>query len=109
MRFLLDAQLAPGLARKLREAGYAASHISDHLPVNAPDIAVAHEANARHAVLVSKDEDFVDFCRRGLLTGQLLWVRCGNMTTAGLWVRMAPLLPFAVEALEAGEQIVEVR
>ena len=52
---------------------------------------------------------FVDFSKRGLLAGQLLWIRCGNMTTAGLWIRVAPLLPAAVAALEAGEQIVEIR
>lgn len=83
--------------------------MSDHLSLDASDIAVAREANRQEAVLVSKDEDFVDLSIRKILLSQLLWVRCGNMTTTGLWTRISPLLPLAVAALEAGERIVEIK
>lgn len=109
MRFLLDAQLAPNLVGRLERAGHQAIHVFDLLPFDASDIDIAREVRRQQAVLMSKDEDFVDLLNRGILESQLLWVRCGNMTTARLWIKMAPLLPGAVEALAAGERIVEIR
>ena len=109
MRFVVDAQLPPGLAERLSNAGHDASHLYDLLPREATDIEVAMAANERDAVLVSKDEDFAELSRRGVLTVPLLWIRLGNITNKALWIKLSPLLPQIETAFERGEKIVEVR
>lgn len=109
MRFLIDAQLPPGLARRLADAGHDAVHLHEVLPQEAKDIEVAEEANRRRAVLITKDEDFVDLSHRGILLVPLLWIRLGNTTNAALWQKLAPLLPEIERAFAAGEKIVEIR
>lgn len=109
MRLLIDAQMPPELAVRLSGAGHEAVHVFDRLPPDASDIDVAAEANRLGAILVSKDEDFVDLAARGILTMQLLWVRSGNMTTKRLWRLLEPLLPEIESAFAADERIVEIR
>jgi predicted nuclease of predicted toxin-antitoxin system len=109
VRFLIDAQLPPGLAHRLARAGHHALHLHEVLGPEAPDIEVAMEANRRQAILVSKDEDFADLSRRGILLVPLLWIRLGNTTNVALWQKLAPLLPEIELAFAAGESIVEIR
>jgi len=107
--FLIDAQLPPGLALRLSAAGHDAIHLYDILPPEAKDVEVAVESNRRGAILVSKDEDFVDLSRRGILTVPLLWIRSGNATNERLWRSLEPLLPAIESAFASGEKIVEIR
>ena len=107
MRFLVDAQLPPGLAQRLSGAGHQAWHLYD--PAEATDLDVALAANERDAILVSKDEDFADLSYRGVLVVPLLWIRLGNVTNTALWLKLAPLLPDVEAAFAAGERIVEIR
>jgi predicted nuclease of predicted toxin-antitoxin system len=109
LRFLVDAQLPPGLAKRLSAAGHQAIHLHDAMRPEATDIEVAAEANRRAAILVSKDEDFADLSQRGILVGPLLWIRCGNVTNARLWQMLEPLLPAIQEAFASGDRIVEIR
>lgn len=109
MRLLLDAQLPPGLARRLTEVGHEAFDLFDLLPPDASDMAVAERANELRAVLVSKDEDFLNLVARDILTMPFIWLRSGNMTTARLWENLEPLLPRIQEALAAGERVIEIR
>ena len=109
MRFVVDAQLPPGLAERLSNAGHDARHLYGLLPPEATDVEVAMAANEREAVLVSKDEDFAELSRRGVLAVPLLWIRLGNITNTALWTKLAPLLPQIEAAFAAGEKIVEVR
>lgn len=109
MRFLIDAQLPPGLARRLVAAGHEASHVFEILPADASDMEVAAAANRLDAILFSKDEDFVALAITGRLLQPLLWIRSGNMTTVRLWSTLEPLLPEIEAAYAAGERIVEVR
>jgi predicted nuclease of predicted toxin-antitoxin system len=109
LRFLVDAQLPPGLARHLSACGHPAIHVCEILPLEARDQAVALEANRRGTILVSKDEDFVDLSRRGILAVPLLWIRLGNATNERLWRSLEPLLPTIEAACALGEKIVEIR
>lgn len=58
MRFLIDAQLPPALARWLAAQGHEAEHVADRGMQAAPDAAVWDFARQHHAVIVTKDEDF---------------------------------------------------
>lgn len=109
MRFLIDAQLPPGLARRLAAAGHEATHVFEILPADASDADVSAAANRLNAVLCTKDEDFVAMAISGRLFGPLLWIRSGNMTTARLWSALEPLLAEIDAAFAAGERIIEVR
>jgi predicted nuclease of predicted toxin-antitoxin system len=109
LRFLVDAQLPPGLARRLEASGHEAIHLHDVMNPEATDMEVASEANRRQAILVSKDEDFADLSQRGILVTPLLWIRCGNVTNVRLWQVLEPLLPTIEGAFASGDRIVEVR
>jgi Domain of unknown function (DUF5615) len=58
VRFLIDAQLPPALARELGARGHEAEHVADLGLANAPDRAIWDRVIASGAVLVTKDEDF---------------------------------------------------
>lgn len=56
MRFLVDAQLPPALARLIAESGHVAEHITDIGPGDAPDRDLWHYALAHQAVIVTMVE-----------------------------------------------------
>ena len=58
MRFVVDAQLPPALARWLASQGVEAEHVFDVGLAEAPDAVIWQQAMERVAVVVSKDEDF---------------------------------------------------
>lgn len=105
MHFLIDEQLPPGLAEKLRTAGYAADHVREIGLGGAADRDVQAAAERMGAVLVTKDEDFVVAGRSGRVA--VVWVRLGNVTNRVLWRAMEPALAEIIAAIEAGETLVE--
>ena len=109
MRFLLDAQLPPGLAMRLTAVGQDSAHVTTDLPGEASDREVADLAAEQNAVLMSQDADFLHMSLVGTLTVQLVWIRAGNMTTRQLLTLLEPLLPELVAALEQGQGVVEIR
>lgn len=58
MRFLVDVQLPPALARWLVERGHQAGHVADLGIAGASDRVVWERAAITGAVIVTKDEDF---------------------------------------------------
>jgi len=108
MRFLVDAQLPPALARWLLQQGHEAEHVFDRFPPGTTDMAIWHDALRRDAVIVTKDEDFQ---LRSLHVDQgpkIIWLRVGNTSNRALLEWFAPLWPRIVEALDRGERLVEV-
>ena len=108
MRFLIDAQLPPGLARWLSAQGYPSDHVDDLDLRTAADAAIEARARDLGAVIWSKDSDFAERARRtaGL---QVVWIRLGNTTNPSLRTRLAPHLPAIAAALSAGEALIEIR
>ena len=109
MRFLVDAQLPPVLARWLVERGYEAEHVADIGLQAASDRQILDFAEKSSAIIVSKDEDFAQ--RRAILTTgpSIVWVRLPNARSRDLLQWFDKALPNIIKALEAGEFIVEVR
>jgi predicted nuclease of predicted toxin-antitoxin system len=109
MRFLVDAQLPPALARWLTRQGHTAEHVSEIGLQAAADRVLWDHALSINAVLVTKDEDFA--LRRTLTsTGpSIVWVRRGNTRRSELLAWFEPLLPRVVELLSRGEFLVEIR
>ena len=108
MRYLIDAQLPPGLARWLTANGYPSDHVNDLGLSAATDDAIEAKAREMQAAIWSKDTDFADRTRRtsGL---QVVWLRFGNTANASPQARLAPHLPTIEDALERGEPLIEVR
>ena len=107
MRFLVDAQLPPALARRLEALGHRAEHVSDCGLAAAPDDTIWTYAAAGGAIIVTKDADFAT--RRLLQSGPaIVWLRLGNSRRGVLLARVESEFPAIVLALERGETLVEV-
>ncbi|WP_375451180.1 DUF5615 family PIN-like protein [uncultured Devosia sp.] len=109
MHFLLDAQLSSRLVKHFIAAGYASSHVYEHLPVGAKDPEIAFLANSLAACVVTKDADFSDLSRRGLIDHSVIWLRIENTSTAALWARIETVLPAVIITIMAGTRIIEIR
>ena len=107
MRFLVDAQLPPALARRIEAIGHVAEHVADRGLATATDDAIRQYAASIGAVIITKDEDFA--IRRVLQEGpSVVWVRTGNTRRVELLRRIEAELNTIVAALERGETLVEI-
>lgn len=108
MRFLVDAQLPPALARWIVSQGHEAEHVADCGLDTASDAAIWDYAAAAGAVIVTKDEDFA---QRKIVEGQgprVAWLRLPNTRRRDLLAAFAKLLPLLLAALERGEELIEI-
>jgi predicted nuclease of predicted toxin-antitoxin system len=109
LNFLVDAQLPPAMARWISNRGHEASHVFDVGLQSARDNDVWERARTSNAVVVSKDEDFVDRWLVDESPVALMWIRKGNCSTRTLLTWFEPLWPDALHRLEHGERFVELR
>lgn len=108
IRFIIGAQLPPGLATRLSERGYSAEHVNRIGLGAASDAVIWEHTRSTRAILVTKDEDFVGFALREPSGPQVVWLRVGNIDNDSLWVTIGAALDEILSALEAGERIIEV-
>lgn len=109
MNFVVDAQLPPALARWIASQGHDASHVFE-LGLTAADDPVIWEcARSEQAVIISKDEDFLDHWLMSDTPVALIWIRRGNCSNRALMEWLEPLWPDAVGRLEQGEKLIELR
>jgi len=109
MRFLVDAQLPPALARWLGERGHSATAVRDAGLRDSDDGSIWNFAIAGGWTVITKDEDFVDRCLGNPAAPAVVWLRLGNCTNPILFGWLEPLLPEIARELEADQHIVEVR
>ena len=109
MKFLVDHQLPPALARFLQSQGHDAHHVRELGLKEAGDSVIWHQAISNGQVVISKDEDMWYLATAPGSAGRLVWVRIGNCRKHALIEvfksRLAPL----IAALDAGSRIVEIR
>src|SRR5215217_9119277 len=105
MRFLVDAQLPPALARHLMDLGHHAEHVAELGLERAPDREIHDCAVSRSAILITKDEDFV--IQRAFQGGGpvIIWMRIGNTSKRELLARVTRAWPAILAALERGETV----
>lgn len=108
MRFLVDAQLPPALARWLVDQGHDAYHVAVHDLESASDREIWDFAVKRDIVIITKDEDFAQ--RRALTKDgpTIVWVRLPNSRRSDLLQWFEKALDDIVAALKRDEKIVEV-
>lgn len=109
MRFLLDAQLPPRLARQLASGGHDVVHTSELPDGNrTSDAEIARSADAEDRVVVTKDSDFRDGHLLRSTPRRLLIVATGNISNDDLLALFSEHLDAIVAALhDAG--FVELR
>lgn len=109
MRFVVDAQLPPALARMLAGCGHKAEHVADIGLRDSEDSSIWRHAMETEAVLVTKDEDFAHRLRQGGPAPVVLWLRIGNTSRRALLEWFEPLLPQVEALVGQGERLIEVR
>ena len=109
MRFLVDAQLPPALARWLGDHGLAATPVRDAGLRDSDDGSIWNFALDGGWTVMTKDEDFVARCVGNPAAPPVVWLRIGNSTSRALFAWLEPLLPQIQSRLSQGERIVEVR
>jgi predicted nuclease of predicted toxin-antitoxin system len=109
VRFIVDAQLPPALARWLVEAGHDAQHVEDVGLREAEDPPIWRYAQEYQAVILTKDEDFADRARRSRQSPVIVWLRVGNASNRALRLWLAPQLPQIITWIEEGNRLIEVR
>ena len=109
MRFLVDAQLPPALARFLEAHGHESKAAREIGLRDADDTAIWTLAQAGGWVVVTKDEDFAERSLQSVTGPQVLWLRIGNSTNRVLFAWLEPLLTAAVQHLESGHRLVELQ
>lgn len=108
MRFHVDAQLPPALARWLVACGHEAQHLVDLGMQGASDKMIWDVALQTNAIIISKDEDFAlrkTFDRSG---PPIVWVRLPNSRRRELLQWFEIMLPQMISALERGDHLVEL-
>ncbi len=110
MRFIVDAQLPPALARFIATQGHDAAHVLDLDLLEAADGAIWEYAVAHDAAIVTKDEDF------GLMSAnarepipRIVWIRVGNCSKRDLLAWFQPRFAEILATLESGNRLVELR
>lgn len=106
----VDAQMPPALARWLRKAhGVEAFHVDEVEQLDADDPAnFAAARTGRAAVVVTKDDDFVELVERHGPPPQVVWVTCGNVRNVELRALVLDAWPRVAALLAGGEPLVEI-
>ena len=109
MKFLVDAQLPPAMARLLESHGHVAKHVMDINMHADDDTEIWDYALEQEMAVVTKDEDFFHRFSQGGTSPVIVWLRIGNTSRRALLQWFEPLLPQVVALMEQGERLVEVR
>jgi len=109
VRFLVDAQLPPALARLLTQHGHVAEHVHDIGLGHAPDREIWRIAGERSAILITKDEDFANLVVLEETEVAVVWIRAGNTTRRALLEWFDPLIDRIVATIDGGEKLIELR
>jgi predicted nuclease of predicted toxin-antitoxin system len=108
VRFLVDAQLPPLLARYLAESGHQAEHVGDVGLLTASDRTIWNYAIEWNAVLITKDEDFITMRALSAVGPAIVWIRLGNTTRRALLDRFRDAFPAVIAGLQRGETVIEI-
>jgi predicted nuclease of predicted toxin-antitoxin system len=109
VKFLVDNQLPPALAKWLASHGQEALHVLDVGLAGSKDQEIWTYAQAGGLVIITKDEGF---SRKATFPGaevRVVWVRLGNCRTAELLAAFDSLLARVLAALESDARLVEIR
>jgi predicted nuclease of predicted toxin-antitoxin system len=106
----IDAQISPAIAPWMTENfPVTALALRDIGLRDAEDEEIFDAAKNADVVVMTKDADFLLLLDRFGMPPQILWVTCGNTSNARLRQILTATLPDAIELLNNGEQLVEIK
>jgi predicted nuclease of predicted toxin-antitoxin system len=109
MKFWLDAQLPPSLAKWLTETfGIEAAALRDLGLRDASDKEIFDAARQAGATVITKDSDFADLLFRLGAAPTIVWITCGNASNAHMKQLLEATFHDTLKLLEAGEAMVEI-
>src|SRR6266568_4228773 len=110
MRFVIDAQLPPALARLLSAKGFAAEHVTHIGLRDAEDSSIWSYALEHRAIIITRDEDFPHRLRQSRdVSPTIVWLRIGNTSRRALLQWFEPLTLQIIRLIEQGDRLIEVR
>jgi predicted nuclease of predicted toxin-antitoxin system len=109
VKFLVDAQLPPAVARWLRDAGHDAQAVREVGLREAEDDEIWRHALATGAVIITKDEDFPIRAQQTDTSPVVVWLRIGNTSNHALRLWLIPQLPQLLAWIEQGVRVLEIR
>lgn len=108
IRVWVDAQLPPALAAWLRAEGVNAVHVLELGMLSSPDADIFAAARRDHAIVITKDEDFLRLLERHGPPPQVVWITVGNVRNARLRELIERHWASIASQLVAGEPLVEL-
>ena len=109
MKFLVDAQLPPAVARWLRDNGHDAQAVREVGLREAEDDDIWKHALATGAAIITKDEDFPIRAQQTDVSPVIIWLRIGNTSNHALRLWFMPQLPQIISLIDQGIRIIEIR
>ncbi len=110
MTIWIDAHLSPAIAVWITSTfDITASALRDVGLRDAEDAEIFEAAKVSNVILMTKDGDFVDLVDRLGSPPQIIWLTCGNTSNAQLQEILSATLLDALELLQSGEPLVEIR
>ena len=108
MRFIVDAQLPPALARFLASLGEDAIHVLDAGLMEANDGEIWSFALQNDWVIITKDEDFQIRASVSKQYPRIVWVRVGNCSKQKLLDVFSKHWAAIKQELDTGAFLVEL-
>jgi predicted nuclease of predicted toxin-antitoxin system len=109
MTLWLDAHLSPRIARWVSETfGFNATPVRDLNLRESEDEQIFFAARKAKAIIITKDNDFVDLLERHGSPPKIIWLTCGNTSEAALKQILSSALPEAMRLLDSGDGLVEI-
>ncbi|MEH2423886.1 MAG: DUF5615 family PIN-like protein [Nostoc sp.] len=110
MTIWIDAHLSPAIATWITITfGITALALRDVGLRDAEDTEIFEAARAIGVIFITKDSDFADLVDRFGTPPQVIWLTCGNTSNDRLKEILNSILPEALELLQSGEALVEIR
>ena len=106
----LDSQLSPQLTRWIQE-NFAVEclHVRDLGLRDAEDPEIFQRARDAGAIVMTKDEDFVQLVGRNGPPSQVIWITSGNMPNERFKLLLLKTLQDAISLIDSGEAVVEIK
>lgn len=110
MKIWIDAQLSPSLAAWINRTfdDVKAESVRALGLRNATDIEIFERVKTENAIVMSKDDDFIQLIDQGESPPKLIWITCGNTSNAKMRDILSKTLPETMRLLKSGENIVEI-
>lgn len=110
MKIWIDAQLSPSLAPWIRETlRVEALALRDLGLRDAKDALIFDRARVADAIVLTKDQDFLDLLRRRGPPPRILWLSSGNSSNHRVRTLLTRSWPKVLGLFESGEALVELR